>query len=382
MSARVSGMGKTAETVARNRECEPARLRGALRGDLDWIVVRSMEKDRARRYGTAAELAEDVSRYLRDEPVSAIPPTPWYRFQKYVRRNRVPLGIAATLLVGLVTALFVTTSFMFWALRERNVARQEKQRAQAQAERAERFSNLAGTTFLTAADVDRSSRQWGEEIRSLQAESPPEDPERIRQECQYATWLVTQATLLKRPELLTTSVIDLVELHARAKQALGIRDPHFLSLANARVQAAILLEQKPPAEMVDLFSDVVNSYQQTRGDQDAAYTDLMVERALAAMLANAGRSLPPAEALGVVAEAAAKLGLPIDAKALRQDAQVRTALEKVNSWRKDSIWGKRLGEWIGGDPAVATNSLAPASDREKGSPPHTQDDRHEVRRRD
>lgn len=368
MSSRIVALGKDATIVARNRACEPAKLRHALRGDLDWIVMRAMEKDRARRYGTAAELSEDVGRFLRDEPVSAIPPTPWYRFQKYVRRNRVPITIATTLLVGLVTALIVTTSFMFWALHERNLARQEKHRAEAQAQRAERFSNLAGTTFLTAEDVARSSTQWGAEIRALQAETAADDASRIRQECQYATWLVTQASLLKNPQLLDTCVLDLAEVHRRAKQSLGIRDPHFLSLANARVQAALLLKQEPPAEVADLFADVIKSYKETRGAADQAYTDLMLERAVAAILANAGSTLPPAEALGVVAETAGKLGLPIDAKSLRQDAQVRSLVERVNNWRKDASVSQRLSSWLGRGEKPNPQTTAPDSKSNKSVP--------------
>ena len=59
-----------------------------MRGELDWIVMKALEKDRARRYETANGLARDIERYLRDEPVEACPPSAWYRFRKFARRNK------------------------------------------------------------------------------------------------------------------------------------------------------------------------------------------------------------------------------------------------------------------------------------------------------
>ncbi len=325
MSARISGMGNQSTVVARNRDCEPKRLKSMLRGDLDWIVMKGMEKDRSRRYGTAAEFAEDIARYIRDDPVGATPPTSSYRFRKFARRNRIPLTIAGVLVSSLLVGLMLTTYFMFWALSERDKAQEANQRAAL-------FSSLAGTTFLNPNDVVASSKQWGDQILALQKQRPLEDAERIRQECQYATWLLTQATNYKRPDLLASCVVDLEELQKRAKRALGPRDPHFLSLINGRVQAAILLEQRTPKELASLFQDVVASVRDSSGEQDSAYTNMVVERAIAAMLANAGTRLPPAEALAVVAEAIGKMGLSLDPKSLSKDPQVRAVVDRVNNW--------------------------------------------------
>jgi serine/threonine protein kinase len=70
-----------------------------LRGELDWIVMKCLEKDRNRRYATANGLAADVERYLNDEPVQACPPSAWYRFRKLARRNRVPFIAASAVLL-------------------------------------------------------------------------------------------------------------------------------------------------------------------------------------------------------------------------------------------------------------------------------------------
>src|SRR6187200_3048183 len=78
-------------TLAANRGTEPAKLTKLVRGDLDWIVMKALEKDRNRRYETANGFAADVQRYLADEPVQACPPSAGYRLRKFVRRNKGPV---------------------------------------------------------------------------------------------------------------------------------------------------------------------------------------------------------------------------------------------------------------------------------------------------
>jgi tetratricopeptide (TPR) repeat protein/serine/threonine protein kinase len=92
----------TLASVAANRSMEPTKLTKLVRGELDWIVMKALEKDRKRRYETASAFAADVQRYLRDEPVLAGPPSAVYRFRKFVRRNKTGLAVAALLLFFLV----------------------------------------------------------------------------------------------------------------------------------------------------------------------------------------------------------------------------------------------------------------------------------------
>jgi serine/threonine protein kinase len=87
-STRISTLGQAATTVSTNRRSDPQRLSRLFRGELDWIVTKALEKDRNRRYETASAFAADVQRYLDDEPVQACPPSAWYRFRKFARRNR------------------------------------------------------------------------------------------------------------------------------------------------------------------------------------------------------------------------------------------------------------------------------------------------------
>jgi eukaryotic-like serine/threonine-protein kinase len=92
-------------TVARHRQSEPARLGTLLRGDLDWIVMKALEKDRTRRYDTASSLAWDIQRHMSNEPVSACPPSAAYRFRKFARRNKLPLAVASALVVAILFAV-------------------------------------------------------------------------------------------------------------------------------------------------------------------------------------------------------------------------------------------------------------------------------------
>jgi WD40 repeat protein/serine/threonine protein kinase/tetratricopeptide (TPR) repeat protein len=92
-------------SVAANRGVEPRRLSGLLRGELDWIVMKALEKDRTRRYESAAGLAADLRRYLDDEPVQACPPSARYRLGKFVRRNKAGLIAAGLIVMAMLTAV-------------------------------------------------------------------------------------------------------------------------------------------------------------------------------------------------------------------------------------------------------------------------------------
>src|SRR5258705_6738003 len=96
-STRLSDSGEALASISAQRHTEPARLTKLVRGELDWIVMKTLEKDRNRRYETASAFAADVQRYLNDEPVLACPPSAWYRFRKLARRNRRAPGAVGVL---------------------------------------------------------------------------------------------------------------------------------------------------------------------------------------------------------------------------------------------------------------------------------------------
>jgi eukaryotic-like serine/threonine-protein kinase len=101
-STRISSLGDDSGKNAERRQSDPHSLCRRLRQELDWIVMKTLEKDRTRRYATATALAEDVQRYLQHEPVQAGPPGNWYRIRKYSRRYRMPLAITASFAAFLV----------------------------------------------------------------------------------------------------------------------------------------------------------------------------------------------------------------------------------------------------------------------------------------
>ncbi len=104
-STKVTTLGETLTDVAKHRRVAPEVLRKLMRGDLDWIVMKTLEKDRTRRYETVHSLAEDVERHLRNEPITASSPGTIYRLQKFLRRNRtkvVTWSAVAVIVVGLL----------------------------------------------------------------------------------------------------------------------------------------------------------------------------------------------------------------------------------------------------------------------------------------
>lgn len=147
-SDRIATQIRTADASARGTPEDPRTLSRRLRGDLDWIVMKCLEKERARRYASASELAADLERYLRNEPVTAGPPSASYRIGKFVRRHRVAVIGVAGVAVALVLAAAGTGAGMAWAMRERS-----------RAEAARRDSD-AVTNFLTdmLASVDPSEK--------------------------------------------------------------------------------------------------------------------------------------------------------------------------------------------------------------------------------
>src|SRR5436190_5170843 len=153
-SARISTLGMTLTDVSAKRKTDPSRLSQLVHGEIDWIVMKALEKDRTRRYETASSFAMDVQRYLADEPVQACPPSAGYRLRKFLRRNKGPVmgttALALSLLGGVVAVLLV-------------VAKADRERA---AEVADRAVRQAGTTASVGVAL-REARERAAEAWSL-----------------------------------------------------------------------------------------------------------------------------------------------------------------------------------------------------------------------
>ena len=170
-STRLSTLGEGLETVAARRRSDPARLGRMIRGELDWVVMRCLEKDRTRRYETADGLSRDIGRYLRDEPVEASPPGATYRLRKFVKRNRGRMAAAGLVLAALLAGMAGTTWGVIRAEKARSAeqqraegerrAKEEAQRRLAQVERA--------TEILAAVFRDLDPMAPGSTAPSLHA---------------------------------------------------------------------------------------------------------------------------------------------------------------------------------------------------------------------
>jgi eukaryotic-like serine/threonine-protein kinase len=161
-STRLRTLGNGAQEIARNRGTDPGGLQRQLTGDLDSITLKALEKERRRRYGGAAELAEDLRRHLRHEPVVARPPSAGYRLRKYLRRHRVAAGIAtglAVLLVGYAASM---------AAQARRVAA-ERDRANRERETAERASKFVVDMLRSARPQALGKSLWDDLHRRVAA---------------------------------------------------------------------------------------------------------------------------------------------------------------------------------------------------------------------
>ncbi len=145
-STRISQSGDALPSISAQRNTEPAALPKIMRGELDWIVMKCLEKDRSHRYETANGLARDIQRHLNDEPVEACPPSAGYRLRKFLRRYRGPVAAASVIAVLLVAGIVGTTWGMVEALNQKREARQ-------QADIAKAVSDFLQHDLLGQADV-------------------------------------------------------------------------------------------------------------------------------------------------------------------------------------------------------------------------------------
>jgi serine/threonine protein kinase/tetratricopeptide (TPR) repeat protein len=148
-------------TLAANRGTEPAKLTRLVRGELDWIVMKALEKDRIRRYETANGFAMDVQRYLADEPVLACPPSAAYRLRKFARRNKGPLTLAGIVLFFLV----LLGSGIGWTIRDR--AARETAAAKERQDREEALDREVGQILDEAVGLAGQGK-WPEALAAVE----------------------------------------------------------------------------------------------------------------------------------------------------------------------------------------------------------------------
>lgn len=148
-------------SIAANRNVEPSKLKKLVRGELDWIIMKTLDKDRARRYDSASNLARDVDRFLKDEIVEARPPSRLYRTIKFIRKNKVQVFAAILILITLVGGIIGTTLGLLEARHQKEIAdhardqavsaalseKVEREKAQNRLEQVKKAMEILGDVF-------------------------------------------------------------------------------------------------------------------------------------------------------------------------------------------------------------------------------------------
>ncbi|QDV39561.1 serine/threonine-protein kinase [Tautonia plasticadhaerens] len=177
-STRLSSLGVTLSTASAKRKADPRRLVLSLRSELDWVVMKALEKDRRRRYETANDFAADVLRYLTDRPVEACPPSAWYRLGKFARRNRLAFGIGSSLAASLVLGVLGLTAGLLAIARERSKA--EERLVLARQAVDEMYTEVAEEWLADREQMTPLQRQFLEKALRFYtrfAAEPAADPE-------------------------------------------------------------------------------------------------------------------------------------------------------------------------------------------------------------
>ena len=241
-STKVTTIGATAEDVARRRRLDASALRRRLRGDLDWILMRALEKDRTRRYQSAHELADDLGRHLALEPVLAGPPGAGYRVRKLVRKHRAFVAAAAAVFGALVAGLWVSLHLY-------GLASDEAERAAAQEREATRQKGVAMARATEAEQARLDARQASKELERKQAELELKQGELERSLTRVTALRVLAESRLRAPTDPTVALLvaervspdassldanrallaTLAKLQERRRVSLGPSGPHFLA---------------------------------------------------------------------------------------------------------------------------------------------------------
>jgi non-specific serine/threonine protein kinase/serine/threonine-protein kinase len=290
-STRLRSLGDQSQIVAQNRGTDPARLARQLRGDLDLIALKALEKDRSQRYSTPLELAADIRRYLRNEPVLARPASATYRTRKYIRRHRIGVAVAAGLVAVLISFGVAQTFELRRITSERDRATRERDRAARERDRADRIAtfmtdmfnvsdpSIARANSVTAREIlDKASREIDHGLSK--------DPE-IQAHMMYVMGDVyDNLGLYSQAQLLFQRALDI------RRRVLGPQNPDTLTSMNQLAWA--LQEQGHYLEAEKLDREVLDIRRRVLGPEHPSTLASMSH--LAIDLDNVGR-YPEAEEL-------------------------------------------------------------------------------------
>jgi len=246
-STKFSGLGDVSTAIAQRRHTEPKTLSRQLRGDLDWIVMKCLEKDRTRRYETANGLALEIQRYLNSEPVLAGPPGAGYRLRRFIHRNRKMVAAVVAVVVVLLCGMVGTGLTARWALRERKAALMaldaEAEQRQIVEQRGRELKQLSSfhASLLRRINVEAMGRGLREDIESEAQTS-------IRNNMQNGE--------TPDPQFVSfTQILQNINMSNIAVQSI---DRHILSPATDAINASF---EKQPLVRAELLQAVAVTYQ-------------------------------------------------------------------------------------------------------------------------
>jgi len=290
-STKVKTLGGRSNQIAQNRRIEPAALGKELRGDLDSIALKALEKDRSRRYDSPSEMAADIRRYLKNEPVLACPPSLSYRARKFVRRHRGPVAAASILAIAVVAFAITMT------IQSSRIAR-ERDRANREAAAAERVSDfLVGIFKISDPNEARGNKVTAREILDKGAH-------------ELDAKLAGQPQLQARMMATISDVYTGLGLYEPAKQlvqrAVQIRrrelgPEHRDTLNSQRLLARLDQYQGHYSDAEKLFEQTLDAQKRSLGADDA--DTLRTETALGGLYSQQGRYSDAQQVLSRVAEA-------------------------------------------------------------------------------
>jgi tetratricopeptide (TPR) repeat protein len=273
-STRISTLAANlATTIAERHRTDPRRLVQTVRGELDWIVMKCLDKDRNRRYETASDLARDLDRYLEDEPVQACPPSKAYRFRKFARRNKRLLGTAAVIAVALIAGIVVSTWQAIRASRAEAVAESQRTIAQQEADKQQAINKFLREMLQSANPYARTD-----------ADTFKGSDATIVQVCDSAVARLDAGALKDRPEIeaaLRATIGETIStLGRRAEGEVQLREairlgllaygPEHFELGQYMISLAKNLNHQKvkPDEAVALMRDALRMQKKFRPDFD------------------------------------------------------------------------------------------------------------------
>ena len=259
-SHRLSSIGESATGISERRQTDSRRLRLILKGDLDWIAMKALDKDRARRYDSPAQLAEDVQRYLNSEAIIARQPTWSYRLRKFVKKNRTTfmLGMSAAILFPILISVTVGLIVQTQYIEELQAAYGEIAEVQQKVEVANtKAQDAIGSAEIATATAAKATQDA--EIAKQQGEKAKQD---AKIEVEKAKELANLAKAEAEKDAIRSRF-----LNDEAQAALALANTAAAAAAVVKVEAETALKEKYQSE-IERFTMVIEHAEQL-GDFDS-----------------------------------------------------------------------------------------------------------------